>query len=74
MCVTDSQWPKNSHSRMITGIGTPSSHSRSPRPILASSKSTFEKRTQAVCDRSCRRSGRRCSWLRQVEQRQADLE
>jgi len=28
-----SQWPKNNHNRMITGIGTPISQSRSPRPI-----------------------------------------
>jgi hypothetical protein len=32
------QRPKNSHNRRITGIGTPSSQSRSPRPILASMK------------------------------------
>ena len=30
------QRPKNNHSRMITGIGTPSSQSRSPLPMLAS--------------------------------------
>ena len=29
------QWPKNNHNRIITGIGTPSSHSRSPRPIVS---------------------------------------
>lgn len=27
------QRPKNSHSKMITGIGTPSIQSKSPRPI-----------------------------------------
>jgi hypothetical protein len=27
------QWPKNSHSRMITGIGTPTIHNNRPRPI-----------------------------------------
>jgi hypothetical protein len=32
------QRPKNNHSRMITGIGTPSNQSRIPRPITASSK------------------------------------
>jgi hypothetical protein len=32
------QRPKNSHNRRITGIGTPSGQSRSPRPILASMK------------------------------------
>ena len=31
------QWPKNSHSRMITGIGTPSIHNNNPRPIASSS-------------------------------------
>jgi hypothetical protein len=30
------QRPKNSHNRMITGIGTPISQSKSPRPIAAS--------------------------------------
>jgi hypothetical protein len=30
------QRPKNSHSRMITGIGTPNSQSRIPRPMFAS--------------------------------------
>src|SRR5438132_6713182 len=40
------QWPKNSHSRMITGIGTPSNQSRIPRPIISSSKYIEEK----TCD------------------------
>jgi hypothetical protein len=31
------QRPKNSHKRMITGIGTPSSQSKSPRPIVVAS-------------------------------------
>jgi hypothetical protein len=31
------QRPKNSHSRMITGIGTPSIHNNNPRPIVSSS-------------------------------------
>src|SRR6266478_9434940 len=30
------QRPKNNHNKRITGIGTPSSQSRSPRPIFAS--------------------------------------
>jgi hypothetical protein len=30
------QWPKNSHSRMITGIGTPNNQSRIPRPMISS--------------------------------------
>lgn len=30
------QVPKNSHSRSITGIGTPSNQSKSPRPIAIS--------------------------------------
>jgi hypothetical protein len=34
------QWPKNNHNRMITGIGTPSSQSKMPRPIV-SSMNTF---------------------------------
>jgi hypothetical protein len=33
-----SQWPKNNHNRMITGMGTPSSQSKSPRPIVSSMK------------------------------------
>jgi hypothetical protein len=36
------QRPKNNHSRMITGIGTPNNQSRSPRPIAASSKCNRE--------------------------------
>jgi hypothetical protein len=28
--------PKNTHNKMITGIGTPSSQSKIPRPIIAS--------------------------------------
>jgi hypothetical protein len=34
------QRPKNSHSRMITGIGTPNSQSRTPRPMFASLNSS----------------------------------
>ena len=30
------QWPKNSQSRMITGIGTPNNQSKIPRPIIFS--------------------------------------
>jgi hypothetical protein len=30
------QRPKNSHNRMITGIGTPISQSRIPRPMVVS--------------------------------------
>ncbi|KAG5729160.1 hypothetical protein E4T56_gene8893, partial [Termitomyces sp. T112] len=33
----EAQWPKNSHSRMITGIGTPSIHNNNPRPMSSSS-------------------------------------
>jgi hypothetical protein len=36
------QWPKNSQSRMITGIGTPSSQSKIPLPIFASMNSSWE--------------------------------
>jgi hypothetical protein len=35
------QRPNNSHNRMITGIGTPSSQSKIPRPIIASMKSSW---------------------------------
>ena len=34
--------PKNNHNRMITGIGTPNSQSRIPRPIVSSSILTRE--------------------------------
>jgi hypothetical protein len=37
LLVSAAQRPKNSHSRMITGIGTPSSHNRIPFPIASSS-------------------------------------
>ncbi|KGJ69936.1 hypothetical protein BJA5080_04301 [Bradyrhizobium diazoefficiens SEMIA 5080] len=36
------QWPKNSHSRRITGIGTPSIHNNNPRPIASSSNHLVE--------------------------------
>src|SRR5439155_23387140 len=32
----ENQSPKNNHKRMITGIGTPSSHNRISRPIVSS--------------------------------------
>src|SRR4030081_3793657 len=35
LLIAKDQWPKNSHNRIITGIGTQSSQSRIPRPILA---------------------------------------
>jgi hypothetical protein len=41
------QWPKNSHSRMITGIGTPSNQSRIPRPIISSSNTSRRKRAMS---------------------------
>jgi hypothetical protein len=34
------QRPKNSHNRMMTGMGTPSSQSRIPRPMFASMNSS----------------------------------
>ena len=37
-CNHSGQWPKNNHKRMMTGIGTPISQSRSPRPIVSSIK------------------------------------
>jgi hypothetical protein len=36
------QRPKNNHNRMITGIGTPNSQSRSPLPIFASMNSSWK--------------------------------
>lgn len=39
------QRPKNSHSKMITGIGTPSIHNKIPRPIASSSNCIVEERT-----------------------------
>lgn len=47
------QWPKNSHSRMITGIGTPSSHNKIPRPIASSSIHVVKERTQGAKACSC---------------------
>lgn len=32
------QRPKNNQSKMITGIGTPNSHNKIPRPIVVFSK------------------------------------
>jgi hypothetical protein len=43
-CSPLDQWPKNSHSRMITGIGTPSSHNKIPRPIASSSNHIVERK------------------------------
>src|SRR2546430_15765421 len=34
--MPENQSPKNNHKRMITGIGTPSSHNRISRPIVSS--------------------------------------
>ena len=36
LCFVLSYRPKKSQSRMITGIGTPTSHNKSPFPIFAS--------------------------------------
>jgi hypothetical protein len=36
MRMARDQWPKNSHNKMITGIGTPSSQSKIPRPMISS--------------------------------------
>jgi hypothetical protein len=41
------QWPKNSHNRMITGIGTPNSQSSIPLPIVSSSNLPKRKRENA---------------------------
>src|SRR6202035_5175618 len=40
------QRPKNNQSRIITGIGTPSSQSKSPRPIFASLESAVDSTTK----------------------------
>jgi hypothetical protein len=39
------QRPKNSHNRMITGIGTPSSQSKIPRPMFLSSNFSIKGKT-----------------------------
>jgi hypothetical protein len=39
--VVRDQRPKNSHNRIITGIGTPSNQSRIPRPMFASFDSSI---------------------------------
>jgi hypothetical protein len=36
MPIAGCQRPKNNHNRIITGIGTPNSQSKIPRPIIAS--------------------------------------
>jgi hypothetical protein len=43
------QWPKNSQSRMIIGIGTPSNHSRIPCSII-SSRSCVARTTREETD------------------------
>src|SRR5260370_1496938 len=40
------QRPKNSHNRIITGIGTPSNHSKIPRPMISSMHSSRDSRMQ----------------------------
>ncbi|MHC2284741.1 hypothetical protein ACVIJW_000611 [Bradyrhizobium barranii subsp. barranii] len=49
----EDQWPKNSHNRMITGIGTPSIHSNSPRPITSSSNRYVGGTTRVAKAGSC---------------------
>jgi hypothetical protein len=41
--VRRGQRPKNSHNRIITGIGTPNNQSRIPRPMFASINSSTVK-------------------------------
>jgi hypothetical protein len=48
------QRPKNNHNRIITGIGTPNSQSRSPRPMSASFDSSIEKETRKAMLGSCK--------------------
>ncbi len=40
VCLARRQRPKNSHDRIITGIGTPSNHSKIPRPMISSMHSS----------------------------------
>ena len=46
VCLARRQRPKNSHNRIITGIGTPSNHSKIPRPMISSMHSSRDSRTQ----------------------------
>jgi hypothetical protein len=48
MAASAGQRPKNSHSKSITGIGTPSIHNRIPRPIISSSDAIEKKTRDAV--------------------------
>lgn len=45
--------PKNSHNRMITGIGTPSNHSNSPLAIASSSNRITGGKTSVASACSC---------------------
>jgi hypothetical protein len=47
MPIPWNQWPKNNHSRMITGIGTPSSQSKMPRPIISYINSLMDSTTRS---------------------------
>jgi hypothetical protein len=51
------QRPKNNHSKMITGIGTPNSHNKTPRPMLVSSTNSTEGRTWERVSCSCAKAG-----------------
>src|SRR6266849_7761555 len=45
-CLAKRQRPKNSHNRIITGIGTPSNQGKIPRPIISSMHSSPTKATE----------------------------
>jgi hypothetical protein len=53
------QRPKNSHNRMITGIGTPSSQSKIPRPMVSSSNFSIERKTRRSGQGSGNRNGKK---------------
>jgi hypothetical protein len=42
------QRPKNNHNKMMIGIGTPSSHSKIPRPIFVSFEPVSHQERQAM--------------------------
>src|SRR3954467_2174574 len=60
---TSAQWPKNSHSRTITGIGTPNNQSKIPLPIakpprFLAAGTTWRRGHGSLLDRYLGRSAR----------------
>jgi hypothetical protein len=53
------QRPKNNHNKMITGIGTPKSQSKIPRPIIASLKSRLIQERLRECEVPVKVMGKR---------------